>query len=119
MEVKRGEIYTVDLIEKTTKGFEIGKKRPAIIIQADPWNEELPTTIIIPLSSAHPRYAGPGTVTILSGEAGLKENSKVIFPQLRSIDKSRLDKRLGVVPKNKMEEVDKMIAFVLGLETIS
>ncbi|OGB84964.1 hypothetical protein A2994_01550 [candidate division Kazan bacterium RIFCSPLOWO2_01_FULL_48_13] len=118
MKIERGEIYVVNLIEKDAKGFEIGKKRPAIIVQANPWNEELPTTIVVPLSTTPPKYMDPGTVTFQEREAGLEENSTVVFPEIRGVDKSRLGKRIGKVNSEKMRKVDNVLSLILGLNPI-
>ncbi len=47
--VKRGEVYIVEL--DPTRGSEIKKPRPAVIIQNDVDNRYSPITIIAPISS--------------------------------------------------------------------
>ena len=115
MSVKRGEIYVVSLIEKDSRGQEIGKKRPAIIVQADLWNKYLPSTIILPLTSQEPVYLGTANVLLEKGGSGLEVDSFVLFPQLRSVDKSRLEKKIGELSNTKMQAVDKALSLTLGL----
>ena len=118
MQVKRGEIYTINLIERGTAGIEMAKKRPGIVIQGDLYNQELPSTIILPLSSSQPHYVGPGTVVLHPGESGLTKPSTVVFTQIRAIDQSRLEKRIGTTPKSEMNEIDQVLPLVLGLESL-
>jgi len=52
--MNRGDVYWVDL--DPTKGSEINKLRPCVIISANPINKARRTVIVIPLStSAQPR----------------------------------------------------------------
>ncbi|OGY25605.1 MAG: hypothetical protein A2Z11_04695 [Candidatus Woykebacteria bacterium RBG_16_43_9] len=115
MEIKRGEVYTVDLIEKDAKGMEISKKRPAVVVQADEWNKRLPSTIVVPTTSYRPTYVSAGTVVLGEGEINLEKDSTLLFSQMRSIDKGRLEKRVGKVSAGKMKEIDKALSLTLGL----
>lgn len=118
MEIKRGEIYSTNLLDKDSRGNEIGKKRPALVVQADTWNELLPSTIVVPLTSQMPNYISAGTVTINQGVAGVEKDSNILFSQMRSVDKSRLERRIGKLPEGKMKAVDKALSLTLGLEPV-
>ena len=118
MEVRRGEVYTTNLIEKTTTGTEVGKKRPAVVVQADTWNEDIQSTIVLPLSSVSPTYRGLDIVVLKKGEANLDKDSIVLFPQIRSVDKSRLEKKVGSISEGKLKEIDQVLSLVLGLRPI-
>ena len=118
MNIKRGEIYSTNLLDKDSKGVEIGKVRPAVVVQADDWNDLLASTIIAPISSLLPGYVSARTVVLKKGESGLKKDSNILFSQIRSIDKSRLTKKVGKLPLEKMKSVDKALSLTLGLESI-
>ncbi|MDP2720697.1 MAG: type II toxin-antitoxin system PemK/MazF family toxin [bacterium] len=118
MLIKRGEIYSADLIEKDTKGAEIGKIRPVLVVQANSWNDILASTIIVPLSSRLPTYISPRSVVLRKDESSLDKESSVVFSQIRSIDKSRLQKKIGKLPAEKMKAVNKALSLTLGLESI-
>lgn len=118
MEIKRGEIYSTNLLEKDSKGAEIGKVRPALVVQEDTWNQLLPSTIIVPLTSQMPSFVSAGTVTVKQGLAGLDRDSNILFSQIKSIDKSRLVKKVGRLPQDKMEAVGQALSLTLGLEPI-
>lgn len=119
MRIKRGEIYSTDLLDRDTKdGSEIGKVRPALVVQANDWNDILPSTIIAPITSQLPGYVSAGTVVMQKGEFGLDKDSNVIFSQIRSVDKSRLKKRIGVVGDEKMKAVNQALTLTLGLKPV-
>ena len=89
MVVKRAEIWFVEL--NPTVGKEIKKTRPCMIISPDEANKYLDTVVIAPLTSAHKGY--PSRVNCkFDGKEG-----QVVIDQLRSVDKSRLSKKLGVI----------------------
>ena len=115
MQITRGNIFIVNLIERDARGQEIGKQRPAVIIQANPWNENLTSTIILPLTSRIPVYKSPLTIVIGKDESNLEKDSYVLFPQLRAIDKSRLVKNIGRLSETKLKEINQNLSLILGL----
>lgn len=118
MGIKRGEIYSTNLLDKDSIGVEVGKIRPALVVQGDTWNELLPSTIVIPLTSQMPSFISAGTVTVRQGSSGLDKDSNILFSQIKSIDKSRLVKKVGKLSLDKMKAVDKALSLTLGLEPI-
>ena len=61
------------------------------------------------------RKDNPTNVFITAKETGLSSDSVVLFNQLRSLDKSRLQKKIGSVPKLKMIEVGEALKISLNL----
>jgi len=85
--VKRFEIWLVTL--DPTEGSEIQKTRPCLVISPDEINTWLRTVIIAPMTTGDRSY--PSRVKIrFQGKDG-----QVALDQLRTIDKSRLVKKLG------------------------
>ena len=113
MDVRRGEIYLVNL--DPTIGSEISKTRPALVIQNDIGNMYSPLTIVAPITSKPRKKSYPTEVAIPSKDSGLKINSWVLLAQIRTIDKSRLIKKLGALSSRKKNEVDAAIRISLGL----
>ena len=64
MNLLRGEVWWVDL--NPTKGSEINKKRPCVILSADILNQRRRTVVVVPLSTA-PTVRPPVTVAVSSG----------------------------------------------------
>ena len=87
MVVSRFEVYLVRL--DPTQGHEIRKTRPALIISPDEMNRHIETVIVAPMTTKGRPY--PTRVLVkFQGKSG-----QVVLDQLRTVDKSRLVKRLG------------------------
>lgn len=111
---RRGEIYLVSF--DPTVGHEIQKTRPALIIQNDISNEYSPITIVAAISSHFSEPPRPREVVIPAGsKTGLTQRSAVILNQIRSIDRTRLQKRLGALDATTIRRVDEAIKISLGL----
>ncbi|MEK7093800.1 MAG: type II toxin-antitoxin system PemK/MazF family toxin [Patescibacteria group bacterium] len=110
---RRGEVYLVDF--DPTRGAEIKKTRPALILQNDIANRFSAITIVAAITSHVEPPFYPTEVMIPKGEAGLTTHSVVLLNQIRSIDKLRLVKRLGTVKPGTMARVDKALVISLGL----
>jgi len=110
---KRGEIYLVNF--DPTVGSEIQKTRPALILQNDVSNQHSPITIVAALSSKFDCELYPTEVLINPPEGGLSLASVVLLNQIRSIDRQRLVKRLGIISDQLLEKVNSAIEISLGL----
>lgn len=111
---RRGEIYLVTF--DPTIGHEIQKTRPAVIIQNDVSNEHSPITIVAAISSQFGHPPRPREVLVPVGsKTGLPKPSAVILNQIRSIDRARLQKRLGAIDGATMRRVDEALKISLGL----
>jgi mRNA interferase MazF len=113
---RRGEVWLVDL--DPTRGAEMQKTRPALIIQNNIGNRASPLTIIAPLSTKFSLPLYPVQVRVTANEGGLTGDSVVLLNQIRSIDKTRLVKRLGRLMPTTMQSVDLAIRISLGLTDI-
>ncbi|MBV9745592.1 MAG: type II toxin-antitoxin system PemK/MazF family toxin [Acidobacteriia bacterium] len=99
-----------------TIGHEIQKTRPAVIIQNDVSNEYSPITIVAAISSQFATPPRPREVIVApGGRSGLTETSAVILNQIRSVDRARLRKRLGVLDATTMRRVNDALKISLGL----
>ena len=87
--VVRGDIWLINL--DPTKGSEIKKTRPCIIVSPQEMHDFLRTVIIAPMTTKG-RQAPYRLPITHDGKKGL-----VMLDQIRTIDKGRLVKRLGSV----------------------
>jgi mRNA interferase MazF len=111
---RRGEIYLVSF--DPTVGHAIRKTRPALIVQNDIGNQYSPLTIVAAMTSKISRGPYPVEVVVPPSTAnGLDAPSAIRLDQIRSVDKQRLIKRLGVVEPSLMKRVDAAIQISLGL----
>ena len=109
----RGEVYLVSL--DPTVGAEIKKTRPAVVVQNDAANRRSPITIVaaIPAQFEEPLY--PTEVLMRAPEGGLTVDSVVLLNQVRSVDRRRLVRRLGVLRAETMKQIDRALLLSLGL----
>ncbi|MEJ5369080.1 MAG: type II toxin-antitoxin system PemK/MazF family toxin [Bryobacteraceae bacterium] len=110
---RRGDIFLVNF--DPTIGSEIRKTRPALVIQNDVSNRHSPVTIVAAITSKFEEPAYPTEVILEPSESGLPSRSAVLLNQIRTIDRSRLVKRLGRVTRSTMRRVDHAIQIGLGL----
>ncbi len=97
-------------------GSEIKKTRPAIIIQNDTANRFSPVTIVAAITSKFDDKLYPTEVLIQAGEAGLKQDSVVVLDQIRTIDKTRIIKKLGRVTAFTLKRTDTALKISVGLD---
>jgi mRNA interferase MazF len=110
---RRGEIYWVNL--DPTVGTEIAKTRPALVISNDIGNQHAERVIVAPISSQNSNKVYPFEVLIPQGEGGLRQASKVLLDQIRTLDKRRLGNRIGRLSNDRMLEVDQAIRLSLSV----
>ena len=110
---KRGEIYLVNFDPAT--GAEIRKTRPALILQNDIANRYSSVTIVAAITSFSDKDGKtyPTEVFIGVSEGGLDNDSITLLNQIRTIDKRRLVKKLGVLKDKTMAQIDKAIQISL------
>ncbi len=89
MVVNRFDVYLINL--DPTVGSEIQKTRPCVIISPDEMNRHIRTVIIAPLTTAGKEYP-----TRIPCEFK-KKKGHIVLDQIRTIDKKRLIKNLGVL----------------------
>ena len=109
----RGEIYWVAL--DPTVGTEIAKTRPSLIISNDVGNRSSQRVIVAPITSQGTGRIYPFEVLVPAGEGGLTQTSKVLLSQIRTIDKQRLGQWIGVLPTDRMDEVNVAIRISLAV----
>jgi mRNA interferase MazF len=95
--LKRFDVYLVNL--DPTQGREIKKTRPAAIISPNEMNDHISTVIIAPMTTKGRDYP---TRVLCNFQS---KRGQIILDQIRTVDKSRLVKRLGKIDKSTAEEV--------------
>lgn len=114
MNIKRGEIYLAAL--DPVLGKEISKTRPVVIISNDKNNQFSGTVTILPISSQVLEKIYPFEVFLPKGCGDLPKDSKVKADQIRTIDKSRIIRRIGDLEKEKIFDIEKAVKIHLQLE---
>jgi mRNA interferase MazF len=112
--IRRGSICWADLGEQ--RGSRPAKRRPVLVIQADPYNaSRLNTTLTAVITSSTGLAAMPGNVFVPAASSGLPKDSVVNVTALVTLDKSGLDDEVGQLPPTLMSDVDRGLRRVLGL----
>ena len=95
-DVRRGQVYLISL--DRTKGREIKKTRPCVVVSPDELNAHMQTYIVAPLTTGSRAY--PFRIACrFQGKSG-----HVVPDQLRTVDRSRLVKRLGRLSPQALEK---------------
>ena len=95
--MKRFDVYLMNL--DPTIGSEIRKTRPCLIISPDEMNRHIKTVIVAPMTSAGKDY--PSRVPCNFR----KKQGQIVLDQIRTLDKSRLIKKLGSIDSKAQLEV--------------
>lgn len=90
--VSRFEVYLVNLDAHVSKDAK--NTRPCVVISPNEMNHNISSVIIAPLSSAGQKYPTRIPITFLNSER------VIVLDQLRTVDKSRLVKKIGEIEKS-------------------
>lgn len=96
-QVRRFEVYSVRL--DPTRGSEIKKTRPCLIISPDEMNKHIRTVIVAPMTSKGRNY--PTRIDYVFQ----KVSGQIVLDQIRTIDKSRLSKKMGTISPVAQDKV--------------
>ena len=94
---KRGDVHLVGL--EPTRGGEMKKTRPCVVVSPDELNAHLETVIIAPLTSTGKPY--PFRVPCRFA----RKQGFVVLDQIRTVDRERLIRRLGALPSETFASV--------------
>jgi mRNA interferase MazF len=94
---QRGAVYWVDL--DPTRGSEIQKTRPCVVVSPDELNAHLRTVIIAPVTSGGRAYPWRVECTIE------QRQGRVALDQLRTVDRERLRGHIGDLPEETLAAV--------------
>lgn len=108
--MKRGDIYSI------SAPGEFGKPRPAVIIQTDALNQQKMSSVIIcPFT---------GTITdaplfrILvepTPENGLEKPSQIMVDKVMAVALKRIGERIGSINDEQRIQLNRTLAFVIGI----
>jgi mRNA interferase MazF len=105
MVINQYEVYLVDL--DPTKGHEIQKTRPCLVISPNEMNHAISTVIIAPMTTkSHPF---PTRIELEFN----KKTGWIVLDQIRTIDKTRLIKKMGKIEKKQIQQVKDVLKEML------
>jgi len=95
--MNRFDVFLISL--DPTQGSEIRKTRPCLIISPDEMNVHISTMIVAPMTTKGRSYPSRVPCTF-QGKRG-----QVVLDQIRTVDKSRLQRRLGKIGPGTQKKV--------------
>lgn len=92
-----------------TRGSEIAKTRPAVVVSLDVLNEVLATVTVCPLTSQiHPGWRSRVQITCAGKPA------EIAVDQIRTISKQRLGRKLDALSENNAAALRRVITEMYG-----
>jgi len=98
-------VYLINL--DPSVGHEIKKTRPCLILSPDEMNDNLQTVTIAPMTTKTHDY--PTRVSVDFQE----KKGWIVLDQMRTVDKKRLTRRLGMIDKRTIQKVKAVIKEML------
>lgn len=107
--MKRG-----DIVIAAGRGAYSGKPRPALLIQADFFNETYSVTVLLLTSEANDLPLLRVGISS-SPETGLTSPSWVMIDKIVTIRRTAISKTIGTVDRSTMIEIERRLAVFIGL----
>lgn len=114
--MKRGEVYWADLAPRS--GSEQTGRRPVLVLSHDAFNEAKGwrSVIVIPVStSSLQTRRGPTVVALPAGTAGLSSDSVAVCHQITTLDRGKLDQRVGSLGSEQLTKIEQALLAALDI----
>jgi Growth inhibitor len=105
MVIHQYEVCLIDL--DPTKGHEIQKTRPCLVLSPDEMNHAISTVIIAPMTTKSHAY--PTRLEVNFGE----KQGWVALDQIRTVDTIRLVKKLGKIDEKVIRKIKDILKEML------
>lgn len=106
MVASRFDVFLVSL--DPTRGHEVRKTRPCLVVSPDEMNSHISTVIVAPMTTKNRAY--PTRVRCcFDGKSG-----QIVLDQIRTVDKIRLVRRLGEISKAEQGAVLDVLALMFA-----
>jgi mRNA interferase MazF len=109
MAVKRG-----DVVLMVAQG-DLGKPRPAIVVQGDDLGDATTTVLVCPLSPDIRDSPRLRPVVEASAANGLRVRSQIMTEKVSPVRRDRIRRALGALDDEAIERLDRALMVVLGL----
>lgn len=113
MDIQRGDIFFA-LLDPVV-GAEQAGARPVLVVQNNDANRFISTVTIIPLTSNLKAKRFLFTTLIPASQSGLPQDSVALAFQIRTVDKSRLRRKVGRLSPDHMRAVERAVNSHLDL----
>lgn len=113
MELSKGDLVLINF--NPSKGQEMGKLRPAVVVSNDQDNELLPTIIVVPLSTVLLDDAMPYRLRIKARNK-LEKDSDACVNEIRALSKVRIVEILGKLSEPELKQLMSCLCQVLSVD---
>lgn len=107
MKISRFDIFWVEL--DPTRGSEIKKTRPCVVVSPDVMNDRLKTVLVVPLTSTIMPWPFRPTIVIHG------KRSSVACDHVRSVSKDRFGSRIGSLEATDRENIINILQEIFAL----
>jgi Growth inhibitor len=115
--MKRGEVYWADLVPRS--GSEQTGRRPVILVSHDGFNQ-VPgwrSVIVVPISTSSSQgKRGPTVIELSGGTVGLLKTSFAVCHQVTTLDRAKLNKKVGILTPGSLREVEEGLKAAMDLD---
>ena len=112
--MRRGEVWWASLPNPVGSGP--GLRRPAVVVQSNPFNESrINTVVVAAITSNLALAAAPGNVRVAKSDSGLPQPSVINVSQLLTLDRSLLTERVKLLPPLVIQNLNDGLRLVLAL----
>jgi mRNA interferase MazF len=108
--IRRGDVFWVVSFDRS-RGGEVRKTRPAVILSNDVANAVLNRVVVVPITSQTARIYPSEAKVEVAGRIG-----KAMADQIASAPKERLHGRLGALSANDLRAVEQAVLLHLGID---
>jgi mRNA interferase MazF len=109
MAIKRGNIVVA-------VHADLGKPRPAVVVQADIFNDNAGTILVCPLTSDITERMPLRPLVQATASTGLREPSQIMTERMMALRTDRIRGVLGSINATTREQLDRALLIVLGLD---
>ena len=106
--MKRGDIIIVAY-------GELGRPRPAVLVQGDELGDITTTVLACPITSEVMENLAIRPIIEAAGGNGLRTRSQIMTDRLLAVPRERVRQVIGVVDERTSDRLDAALLLVLGL----
>ncbi len=94
---------------------DLGKPRPAIVVQSDELGDETTSVVLVPMSSDLQRIGRLRPLVEPGVGKGIELRSQIMTDKVVGLERKRIRRVVGHLPFDDMARVDQALLLVLGL----
>ncbi len=106
--MKRGDIVIVT-------HADLGKPRPAVVVQADEFNESPVTILVCPITSEIAEKLPLRPIVQADPGTGLRERSQIMTDKMLALRRDRVRGVLGSIDATTRDQLNRALLIILGL----